>query len=380
MRNFRSGPYLIILFSLLLMQSCGEFSGFASRVSPETGDLPHLRIYLSPEELNTLYDSVVSDRYALCRMEREAAAPQKAAIRVRGFSSRMEPKKSFTLRVEEKGKIKKYALDAGGDPWFRYSLAMDAYRMAGLPSPSFTPAALFINNEYIGFYNVVPLYDEELNSVYGSPGELYKIALPDLGTLLPAEGLSEKKFPGNDDFSRLNRLLINADHMNSPEWVSWMEEHVDLENTARYMVVRDYFGVSDTVYLNFYIYFHDRAMILPWDNDRSFTASSPGGNNQITRRMMESPRFREIYRDLFNRLFLIPGPENITEKLRDRLEETRVLLEPSVPSEPGTWLDRGSFLSEYSFIDSFLSNRAAGILNDPYWNNFFNAPLLKEKT
>ncbi|OQY32371.1 MAG: hypothetical protein B6241_11100 [Spirochaetaceae bacterium 4572_59] len=276
------------------------------------------------------------------------------------------PKKSFTIEVDDV----KYALDAGGNPWLEYSLAMHAYASVGLPAMPFEPLALYLNDEYLGYYNLVELYNEDLNDVYNSKGELFKIELWDFAKDYPIQGESEKKFPSNNDFGSLSRLLTNCANMEKEEWVSWIEENTDMENIARYMVVRDYFGVPDTSRLNFYIYFSPKAVILPWDNDRGYTYSDVGGNNLFTERMLESDEFREIYTTLFQKYFFDDRPDNteyLIDDLQVYLDNLKELLEPSTQSDPAWFLEYSAFVEEYDSIVKFFADRGDEILASDAW-------------
>ncbi|OQY33755.1 MAG: hypothetical protein B6241_06790 [Spirochaetaceae bacterium 4572_59] len=371
MRTFtsiHSVIFPVLLFSLLL-SSCGEFIGLYKEVRPETGALVDFDVFLSGDELNILYDSVISDRAALCQTKRDGSL-RNGEINIRGYTSRLLPKKSFTVTYANQEKI---ALDAGGNPWFEYDLAMYAYRLAGLQGvPEFQARALFVNDSYLGYYNEVELYNKKLNALYNTEkGELYKILLTDFGDDFPRDFpiyyRSEKKFPDNENFSLLSELLNNTANMSSQEWVEWVDENGDLENIARYMVVRDYFGIPDTDRLNFYIYFHEKFMILPWDSDRGYCDTEIGGNNTLNHRMLESEEFRRIYTEMMNNLFLVEGPLNILDKLLSYLDLRRELLDPSVPSEPGFFLEQGDYVNEYESIKDFFNTRGESILKSRAW-------------
>lgn len=366
---------VLILLSLLGLSSCGEFAGWNPDRRPETGDLEEVNLYLNDGELEVLYDSVVVDRPALCRYEARGES-LRGEIQIRGLSSRMDPKKSFTFQARES--LLKDALDAGGDPWIEYALAMKAYDLAGLPVADFRPAALYLNDSYLGYYNRVRLYNDSLNDHYGdSRGELFKITIfdefEDQVDQVPIHGNSEKKFPDDGDFSLLDNFFAAAANLSDPEWEDWATAHTDFREIARYMAVRDFFGLEDTVRVNFYIYFHhDRALILPWDSDRGYTYGDMGGNNLITKRMMDIPAFREFYKDEVNRLFLQPGAENILDELAAYSDETAELLGPSVAVEPAYFLDRKGFDEETAAIAAFLAARPGDILGRPEWSAFFS--------
>ncbi|MDC7241212.1 MAG: CotH kinase family protein [Spirochaetales bacterium] len=374
--RYKTAVSVLSLSYLFLLISCGEWAGFNADTSPYTGDLDRMDLYLNDDELGVLYDSVVVDRAAVCSYEVDGYSA-KGEIQIRGLSSRMDPKKSFTLEGTLSEGIKD-ALDAGGDPWIEYSLVMKAYELAGLPAADFRPLALFLNENYLGYYNMVRIYNDTLNDYYGdNNGELFKITF--FGTdfidsvdTVPIHGDSEKKFPDDNDFSLLDEFIAAAANLSNDEWIDWAEDHVDMEETAKYMAVRDFFGLIDTVRVNFYVYFHDeKALILPWDSDRGYSYDEIGGNNLLTFRMMDSPAFREHYRTQFNKLFLEAGDDNILDELEDHLDRMIDLLRPAVNSETAYFMDLGDFDEEAEEIRTFLTDRPDNILDDLGWRGFF---------
>ncbi|OQY35521.1 MAG: hypothetical protein B6241_01055 [Spirochaetaceae bacterium 4572_59] len=369
-----SGPALILL-SLLLLASCGEFIGFDT-LTPHMGDLSVLKIYLADDEVDILNDSMTVGGYASCSYKGDAYGGLDkgggAQIRMRGYTSRFVPKKNFTLAIDQDDEddAEKFAIDAG-NPWASFNIVMRAYSLVGLPAPELFPVALYMNDEYLGYYNIISIYDEDVDDIYGEEGELYKIRFHDIGNGIPAEEDCEKKYPNDDDYSSLNLFLVYAEHLATEDWVPWIEENVDLESVASYMVVRDFLGISDTSMTNFYIYAGDKYRILPWDNDRLYEYGGIGGNNVITKRMFESKAFQGYYRDQFNKYFLELGEANIIKKLCDYKEELEVLLEPAAEIDV-FYMDYDSYTYEMEYIDTFLNVRAANILSDSSWADFFN--------
>jgi CotH kinase protein len=370
-----SGPFVSLLFLLLLLSSCGEFVGFSDSDGPETG-LDSFRLYISDEELGTLADSLSLGTYAKCRFEPSGGpeAPHdrgRGELRIRGFTSRMTPKRSFTLRWEEDGEYKKIALNSGGQTWMFNNLAMYTYHLAGLPFLEMSPIALYINDEYMGYYNTMPLYDEGVDEFFDESGHLYKIRGFDLGYNIPAEEMSEKKYPDDGDFSPLSRYFVNAAHMDSENWVNWVEENVDLEDFARYMVVRDFLGMADTYETNFYVYAGEKYRILPWDHDHTYRYTEIGGDNALNTRMLESAEFAEIYRDTFNSLFLEAGVDNVIADMALFADNLYIDIQQAIYVEPWFYLDPEDFEAEKIFLDTFMADRPQDILNDPGWQDFF---------
>ncbi len=375
---------IFLIFSVsVFLSSCGNVTSWGFDENPDTGDLPEFRLYLSEEELGTLYDSLGLNVEASCRYESDLSDMPygEGRINIRGFTSLMMPKKSFTLTVDNAEGEAKYALDAQGDPWIGYGLVMYAYSLAGLPAAQLDPVALFLNDEYLGLYSRIYLYDGNIDEYYRESGDLYKIKVYDMGYDIPLQGDSEKKYPDDEDFTTLNRLLANAAQMPSEEWVQWVESHVDLESVADYMVIRDYFGMADTYNTNFYIYAGDRYRIIPWDNDHYFDMDSPvGGNNLITRRMLESGEFREEYREKFNSYFLDEtDPDSLLPALRTYGDELAVLIDAAALSDPVFYLEYEDFLAEQMDISDFFDTRADRILEDQDWQDFFENDSTEEE-
>lgn len=366
---------LVSLLILLLLSSCGKFVGFNGSDGVETG-LDSFRLYISDEELGTLADSLSLGTYAKCRFEPSDGpdAPRdrgRGELRIRGFTSRMTPKRSFTLRWEEDGELKKIALNTGGQTWMFYNLAMYTYHLAGLPFLEMSPIAVYINDEYMGYYNTLPLYDEGVDDFFNEAGHLYKIRGFDLGYNVPAEEMSEKKYPDDGDFSPLSRYFVNAAHMDTESWVDWAEENVDLEDLARYMVVRDFVGMADTYETNFFVYAGEKYRILPWDHDHTFQYTDIGGDNAFNTRMLESEKFADIYRDMFNSLFLEPGPDNLIADMENFTDNLYSEIRQAIYVEPWFFLEPEEFEAEKLFIDEFLTDRPGDILNDTGWKDFF---------
>ena len=174
-------PLFLLLTAVLLLAGCGKFVGLSDGSDDYDTGLSEVRLSLTEENLATLADSVTYDIYADCLYELEEGRGS-GEIRVRGFTSRMHPKKSFTLKKNlDDPDHSKEALDAGGDPWISYSLAMYAYQLVGLPAPQLSPVSLYLNDEYLGYYNRLPLYTDDLDDSYGENGQLFKIKVFDMG-------------------------------------------------------------------------------------------------------------------------------------------------------------------------------------------------------
>ena len=233
---------------LLAFSSCGEFIGFDDPEQPDLGDINKIKIYLSEEEKNKLYNTLFDQDYAHCTYKEDGHVYD-GWIKIRGDLSRAYPKKSFTLKFVYGSDEKKYSLDASyKDPsQARNRLALEAYRYMGLPVPETEAVALFINDTYIGCYTKIELYTEGMLSPVFGKAEMFKCKFEDMGNDFPIHYLSEKKIIEDDDFSSLDRLISYAENMNDRQWLDFVENNFDIELTAKYLFVHSYLSVTDTI-------------------------------------------------------------------------------------------------------------------------------------
>jgi hypothetical protein len=367
--------FLIILLTAICLTSCGQFLGFSDFPEPDVGDIKKIRLYLSDISLQKLYDSVSEDDYAPC-LYREGGHSTQAQVKVRGFTSRLYPKKSFTVRITAGDSVIHYALDASDDPWLTNHLAFYAYRLAGLPAPESEGVALYINDEYLGYYTRLVMYGEEgLEEHYHEgPAELFKCYFENMGEDIPLHSRSEKKFPDDEDFSSLDTLIHNAKNLGDQSWRDWVESYVERDEIVRYMVVHDFLAVRDTETTNFYIYNHGKVLMLPWDNELSMNPNTSagyhlGGDNLLTDRLMEDPYIRSRYNNEMQRLFINPGPENILDDIRDEAARIYGEIDLAVRHDPTYYLSYGDFLAEKDSLlnpsNGFFVIRAGQIPDPP---------------
>jgi hypothetical protein len=356
--------------------SCGEFIGFDSLPGEDIGDITKVYIYLNEESLEKLYESVSESDYAPCIYQINSSRTE-ALIKVRGFTSRLDPKKSFTIKISDS---LQYAFEAAYDTFITNRLAMFTYNKAGLFAPEATGVGLYINNEYLGYYNRLVMYNEkDLKSHYnGKDAELFKANFLDMGNDIPLHSLSEKKFPDDNDFSNLDILIYYAKTMSDEEWSQWIEKYMDRDEIVKYLAVCNFLAVRDIAYLNFYVYNYGRMLFLPWDNERCMDLDNPTlliGNSMLTKKLLRDPYIRSQYNNSFRKLFLtdreniedylnLDEPlltENIIDDLLVELERIVLEVEPAILNEPTDYFTYDEFLEEVQRIRAFLYGRSSQI-------------------
>lgn len=365
-------PWLILI-ALFPLLSCGELVGFHPFPEPDLGDIERVEIGLHEDDRRALYESLSEDDAAPCTYQAQGRRVA-ARIQIRGFTSRLDPKKSFTVTLPAGGGVVQYALEAGYDSWATNRLAMRAYRLAGLPAPPADGVALFLNGEYLGYYTRLKMYNrKDLRARYGGKGgELFKCHFRRMGYDIPLYFRSEKKFPDDGDFSRLETLVLNARHLDEAAWKRWVDRSIDGEQIALYMAVHDYLNVVDTSRQNFYIYDYGRMLLLPWDNEKSMVRSMRplGGHNLVTRRLLEdraAGSIRSRYEERMRRLFLEPGPENLVDRLRAEAQRIFQEIDRAVYLDPGRPGGYEEYAAERNRVLDFLTWRSADLVAAGVW-------------
>ena len=300
----------LVSLTACLLASCGEFGGFSSFSKADVGNVTKVEAYFTEENLAKFYDgtSQPEEDYSSCTINIRDVGPYRAWMKVRGFTSRKRPKKNFSIKIEEQGETNVYALMHEQDTYFKNRIVMYAYnnyvyKGASLtPAPDTEAAALFINDEYIGYYAMMDVYSEKQLKNYkykhGSKNELFKMFIHNYDAN-PLYDQTEKKFPKDKDYSTIELLVTNLNRMNDTEWNAWVEKYIVVDDFIRYMVVHNYFAVEDTETCNYYIYSYGKLVFLPWDNEMGMRLEYDcfTGNNKLTKRILAVPSVWAAYSD-----------------------------------------------------------------------------------
>ena len=297
--------FTLLFCVLAAVAGCGEFTTKDNDVS--VGEAQKLEIFLSDDNMMRLYSSVSTNESFSCSVI-YGKGHFDGKIKVRGYTSRMHPKKSFQLKVDGR----KYVLERGDEvAGVSNRIAMRAHQLAGLPACDTETIGLFLNDEYLGCYNFITYYDENILG-----GELYKSYFEDYDHMEnnhPLRSLSEKKFPEDDDFSNLENLLavMTSTLNNDAKWQEWVNKNVDIEKVASYLAVHDFLMVNDTFRTNLYIAYNKKFYFLPWDNESCMgyneNSYEMGGDNQLTRRLVSVPEVKAAYNRRMKELFIDDG-------------------------------------------------------------------------
>ena len=361
MKNaFKCHIILFVLSSCILavLIGCGEFTAQDNDV--DTGKAQKLELFLSDENLMRLYSSVSISDSVSCSVIYEKWRGE-GKLKVRGYTSRMHPKKSFQLKIDGR----RYVLERGDEvAGISNRIAMRAQQLAGLPACDTQTIGLFLNDEYLGCYNLITYYDEDILG-----GELYKSYFKDYDHMEnnhPLRSLCEKKFPEDDDFSNLENLLAAVTTYSPAKWQDYVLKNVDVEKVASYLAVHDFLLVEDTFMTNLYIAYNKKFYLLPWDNESCMGYNDKGyemgGDNQLTRRLVAVPEVKAAYNRRMKELFIDDG---ILSTLHDDAEKMFDEADTAMKNDPNFRDGYKKFLTEKERFLKFLSpsGRASHLTN-----------------
>ena len=341
-----------MIFTSFALVSCGEFVGYKDN-DVDIGNIQKLELFLSDGDLHKLYSTLTLDTTAPCSVIYNDWHGY-GTLNIRGQSSRIQPKKSFTLKVDEK----KYVLERGENDGGLYNrIAMRAYQLAGLSSCNTSSVALFLNEEYLGCYNFIDYYKEDILG-----GELYKMHIENydnIGESYLLSHKSEKEFPKDDNLSSLNNLLALVVSLSDTDWCQYVLDNMDIESIASYLAVHDFLTVKDTSSVNFYIHFDGKYRILPWDNEQCLQEKRSKyklcNDNELIRRLASVPEVKNAYNQKMHSFFLGScGGSYILDTLKDEAGIMFDSLSTAMEKDPEFGTSKQNFMKIKSYVLNYL--------------------------
>lgn len=345
--------YALLFCVLSAFIGCGEFTTKDDDI--DIGDIEKLEVFLSDDNLQRFYNTIALDTSVSCSVIYNNWYGA-GTIKVRGDSSRLYLKKSFMLKIGGK----KYVLERGEDNGGIYNrIAMRAYQLAGVTACDTESIALYINDEYLGCYNLITYYDEDIIG-----GELYKCYFTDYDHMEnnhPITSLSKKKFPEDDNFVNLGILISAVINLSDDEWCQFVLKNIDVEQTVLYLVVHDFLAVIDTGCTNFYMHYDGKYRIVPWDNEQCMRKNRkeyyPCNDNQLIRRLAAVPEVKAAYNNKMQKLFVGGGTECILDQLQTEATNMFDNLATAMESDPVFSTSRSDFMKIKTYVlDYFDQN------------------------
>ncbi len=342
--------------ALLLALTAGVAPGQTSPSLFDDRQIQDVRLEVDPVVWETLRRDYLLDTYYPAQFTWNGHTVPNVGIRSRGSGSRSPEKPNLKIAFDKYEDNQQFAglasivLKANNQDasLLREALAMQLFRMMGLPAPSEAFARLYVNGEFFGAYVLVEaideafllrnfgedtgyLYDWEANRT--EKGYRFDYLGPNPSNYSPImwDPSNHKKDP---DPAVIEAMVRTINQSSDADFQKEVSRYVDLKQFMAYIAIENYVGnwdgfLGDAFGMNnFNSYrfagttvFH----FLPWDKDLSFDldyyAIMAGvQENVLSRRAMQIPELRNLYLEILNKAAQVAGgPGGWLEGEFDRL-------------------------------------------------------------
>jgi spore coat protein CotH len=345
-----------IQFVVALLLFGGGERAFAADPLFDQTRLHDVRLYVAPEDWQTLRENYLSDDYYVANVSLDGLVIRTVGIRSRGSGSRSGQKPALKIDMNEyvdqdyHGYKELILRNVVQDPSFlRERLAFMVFEGMGIAAPQNAFCRLYVNDEYFGLYEVEepvgkPFLKERLGEdkgnlfdyEYTSPYDL-SFRSDDPHAYIPYPFKPETN-EDDLDASGLVDFIRAVNGAPDERFVRDMGAWLDLPKFLTYVAVENVLAATDGFLgkegmNNFFLYQYDkqrRFTFIPWDKDTilahpSFPIMGGVETNVLTRRLLRDPAMQQIYaRALYetatrfvNQRYLIPRLETAYQQVRE---------------------------------------------------------------
>ena len=335
LRGLRAGFLAIVTFGAAAALSAAPPPALTSADFFDQSVLHDIRLVMKPADWDALRASYLEDTYYRADMQWRDQTVPIVGVRSRGSGSRNPYKPGlkidFGRYADQKFLgLKSLALANGWqDPsLMKQRISMLFYTRMGIPAPRVTHARLFVNDEYVGLYQVMEPIDKNfLARVYGTDeagknlngGYLYQYLWKDayewdyLGSSLQTYlELFEPKTHEDEAPSVLygpfDTLFKTINEVSDGAFEREVGPSIDLPGFVKYLAVDNFIADYDGFLgywgpNNFYVYRQQGRTDLvwfPWDKDLAFWAPDYDifqnvDRNVLAKRALAMPALRRLY-------------------------------------------------------------------------------------
>jgi spore coat protein CotH len=381
----RAGVLAAVLWSVLAVLSAAPGAALSSDDFFDQSVLHDIRLVMKQEDWAALQAAYMEDTYYRADMQWRDQTVPIVGVRSRGSGSRNPHKPGlkidFGRYVDQKFLgLKSLALANGWqDPsLMKQRISMLFYNRMGIQAPRVIHARIFINDEYLGLYQVMePLDKNFLARIYGKDadgkslngGYLYEYHWKDaydfgyLGSSLQIYlELFEPKTREDEApsilYGPLEQLFKTLNEVRASDFERVVGELVDLPAFVKYLAVDNFLADFDGFLgywgpNNFYVYRQQGRkdlVVFPWDKDLAFWAPDYDieqgvAGNVLARRAFEVPSLRRAY-------------------LETLAACARSAMEPLSVDDATGWLEAEALREIAQFHDAGLADRQKSFSNE----------------
>lgn len=262
------------LFALLaLMLACSD---------PDHSDIEAYYITCDEDALDAAYADFKNDNYVDGTLQfRGKSYPVK--FRVRGDTSRENPKKSLRFKFEETFVNNQNSLNLNAEysdkSYLRQYLSTKVIEASGQPCFQAIPRILYLNDRFYGVYLEVESVNKRFLSRigYDRNGSLIK-AVKDGACLHPSDRLDyhyERKNHKNRSWREFNELVEELHSVTDGRFDAWLRTRFDYPKLINFIALNSYLANGSTNYHNYFLYRNPENglwELIHWDLDKTLSA------------------------------------------------------------------------------------------------------------
>jgi len=281
-------------------------------------------ITCDPADFDYLYENYDQDNYIPITISHEGKTLNQARMRIRGSGSRLLPKKSLKIKLDDgtfSDGVKVYNFNAEYEDksYIQAHVLSKLMNASGQHCFNSSYLRLFLNNEYLGLYLSVENVDEEflVNRNHDPKGNLYKATL-DGASLSIYDNIYYHwaKKTGSESRDDLQDLINTINSVSSEDYYQFAKTYFDYDKMINILAMNLLTRNYSTYYHNYYMY-HDinnsgKWVMFPWDLDKAFLYY--GHNNHYHR----SSNYWSPDNPFMERAILC---EPILDDIKNRVEE-----------------------------------------------------------
>lgn len=342
---------LITITSLVvLLFSCqGEKPKNNKTVSFDVEKIKEYYIECETASFNGVYENYKENIYIPIKISYQGNT-QVARMRIRGDTSRKDPKKSLKIKLDSaltKGFPTTLNLNAeyADKTYIRQYLSSKIMQYSGQACYDVEYVKVFVNGNFLGLYLQVENMDKDFlkRNDLSKKGNLYK-ATKDGACLSIFDDFDlkwEKKTNKKSDHNDLTKLIFDLNNIPDNEFENYIKTHFEYEKLINLLALNMFLSNSSTYYHNYYLY-HDlyetgKWEMLPWDMDKTLsyynwmpytyhrTSSEWESDNPLVERSILcqpifndiKKRINELHQTHLNNKFITPVIDNLITSLQD---------------------------------------------------------------
>jgi len=343
----------LILCFITLLFSCGTQKPTEEAkeipVSFEVGNIKEYHISCNNSELKNIYENYRENIYIPITITYKGKTST-GKMRVRGDTSRKDPKKSLkikfdSLALEGVPAIINLNAEYADKTYIRQYLSSKMMQKSGQTAYNVEYIKLFINDKFFGLFLQVENMDKKFleRNKLSKKGNLYK-ATKDGACLSIFDDFDkkwEKKTNKKSDHNDLTQLTKELNNIPDNEFESYIKKTFEYDKLINLLALNMFLSNSSTYYHNYYLY-HDlygtgKWQMLPWDMDKTLsyynwmpytyhrTSSEWESDNPLVERsFLCKPIFKdiknridELHNTHMNNQFIAPIINNLIADLQD---------------------------------------------------------------